>query len=202
MNDTLDRKTLDEIVASNVAELRKARGLSVAKLAVRLGVARTTVYDMEGRADRRRQREFRWSELVALCAVLDTNLYQLVLPGKGVEISDKRPFLVTDGDSPDIAVYHPNVKIGRDGLGWRLFGIGGDKINPEHPAETFAEEHNRRITRLEQVLGLGAKTRFDQRRHVDEPLPLTTEIDLFDADGRHVKTVILPHVGEPDNEEE
>ena len=201
-----DRLTLAEIVARNVRDVRKKkRRLSVHQLAGKLGVGEHIVRDMERPRKGQSQREFTWSELVALCGALDTNLFELVLPPEDVEVADARKFLLTDTDSPDVAVYHPNAQIGRDGLGWRVFGVPGNSLTPEvlkQMASNLSDEYDRRISRVEEILGIGSRIFNPDPDLPRDDLPLTTEIDLFDADGRHVKTVILPHVGEPDSEEE
>lgn len=155
---TAREQTLDQIVAANLRRLRKQRNLSISNVAVTLGVGGHIVRDMERPRSGRPQREFSWLELVALCGVFDTNLFELVLPDEGVEVADARRFLLTDSDSPGMASYHPNAQIGRDGLGWRLFGVAGNDLTPkvlEQMASNLSDEFNRRISRLEELLGIG-----------------------------------------------
>lgn len=100
------RLTLDQVVAENIRELRKARRKDANTLTARQWTAtamakrltekigrpysRYTVADLEGR----RKREIRWVELAALCAIFDVALWDLVLPREGVEVETS----VTEGD--------------------------------------------------------------------------------------------------------
>lgn len=84
-------KTYNTVIAHNVERLRKAAEpeLSFGKLAERLShtigkeigehVARDMVRPRKGQP----QRSFSWDELVALCAVFDVLLFDLVLPPTG-----------------------------------------------------------------------------------------------------------------------
>ena len=100
------RLTLDQVVAQNIKKLRKARleeantltakrwtaTAMAERLTEKLGrkYSRYTVADLEGR----REREIRWVELAALCAIFDVALWDLVLPPEGVEVETS----VTEGD--------------------------------------------------------------------------------------------------------
>jgi transcriptional regulator with XRE-family HTH domain len=136
--------TLDEIIASNVQRLRNTKGWTVTELARELGVSRLVVYDMEGSRDDRQQREFKWSDLVALCGALNTVLFELVLPQEGVFIAgvESFPRMIVDRPSldrvakgvvrrfgsggPEEGATWPRALsepvVGRDGLSTRLFG--------------------------------------------------------------------------------
>ena len=80
---SLMSRNLDETIASNLRRLIEDRELTFADVADRLRVQRHLVYDMVRARPGRSQREFRWSELVALCSALGTTVFELVLPPEG-----------------------------------------------------------------------------------------------------------------------
>lgn len=155
-----EKKTLDEIVASNVRMLREARGLSTSKVAELMGVSRYLVYDMERPRGGREQREFSWTELVTLCGVLNTTLYELVLPPPDVEvwgdvvryITDDEIVLSTRWTTEESSVAEVELHGGRQGLSWRVFGVG-EKLTPSvvlKLTENARSESARRLAQLEE----------------------------------------------------
>ena len=121
-------QTLDEIIAGNVRRLREdKKDWTITQLARALGVRRPVVYDMEGARNDRSQREFKWSDLVALCGVLETTLFELVLPPEGVKVAGAHPRMIPEGD---IEAW-PFRSFGRDGLSGHLFGVGVEMLSPE-----------------------------------------------------------------------
>jgi transcriptional regulator with XRE-family HTH domain len=126
--------TLDEVVAENVRAIREDRGLSVADLAERLGVGRHLVYDMERPRPGAAQRQFTFWDLVALCHALETTLFELVLPEKGVVVDELETGENTEWARAARAAGFEEVADavygdGRAKLGWVLFGVDGSKID-------------------------------------------------------------------------
>lgn len=128
--------TPDGVIADNITRIREAKGWTQTQLAERLGRSKHVVLDYEGRRKGRRQRPFRWSELIELCYLLDVTLYELVLPAdRDTEI---------DIVSQSEAMSHlPAVKVslgspGSKDLGLRLFGVPGDDLLEADKLKTFA----------------------------------------------------------------
>lgn len=94
----MESMTLDEVIAANVRALRRRDNLRVEALAAKLGIGAAVVRDMERPRTDRGQREFRWSELVALCAAFNVTLFDLVLPPAGIEIEDVRQMVTETGE--------------------------------------------------------------------------------------------------------
>ena len=125
-------RTLDEIIATNVRRIRKEeKEWSVTKLAAVLGVSRHHVYDLERPRPDRPQREFKWSDLVALCGAFETTLFDLVLPPEDVKVRDLKRFPGIISDEGDMRPLPPFRSVGRNGLSAHLFGVGDTLLSPE-----------------------------------------------------------------------
>lgn len=127
--------TLDQVIAYNVRRLREERGWSRGWLAAYLGVGRHYVYDLEGGRADRSQREFKWSDLVGLCAVFQVTLFDLVLPPEGVILStdprwigDKWGELIIAHAAAAAGEEIPNLAFDRAKLGALVFGA---PVSPE-----------------------------------------------------------------------
>lgn len=142
--------TIDEMIARNVRRVREARGLSVAQLAARLKVGRHLVYDYERPRPGAEQRQFLWSDLLKLCSSLQVTLFELVLPPAGVEL--ERPGMVEElwPIAADVT-----GKDARSRLGWLLFGVDGNKLDPDALA-TFAmlrkRDHDEMVEGINKAL--------------------------------------------------
>lgn len=133
------RKTIDEVVAFNMRRLRKVRRIPQVELAKRLDVSRHHIYEMEGRRSDRRQREFRWSEIVALCEALSTNVYELVLPQPDVHVN------MIYASGPDMWAVRV---MGREEMAKALFG----RKVPDLALETFEKESTTKEQRRERLV--------------------------------------------------
>ncbi len=151
-------KTIDEVVAGNLQQIRKKREIGVTELARSLGVGRAVIYDMEGSAEgrkqrnKRAQREFRLSDLMALCGALDTTLFELVLPEEGQKVRDlhQLPGMFPDEPDPD-RQGPPFQTYGRDGLAQRLFGLPVEWANEANLAQLARGLEPARKARDEQI---------------------------------------------------
>ncbi|MCH8984673.1 MAG: hypothetical protein IH943_11345 [Acidobacteria bacterium] len=126
------RRTLDDVVAANFKRLTK--DYKAADLAKAIGVHRTLIYDMRGPREGRSQRQFLWSDLVAICAALDIDLYELALPPD-------------DGES--VAPPYESAQSGamtRDTLSYHLFGIPLGRWTPELVADLRDQIQRQRRT--------------------------------------------------------
>lgn len=146
-----DWKTLDEIIGDNVERLRKARGLEVPALAKALGVGRSVVYDMEGFRKGRRRREFKWSDLVALCGALETTVFELVLPVDDQKVAGLEDLPGMIPDQEGMRNVPPFAEIGRDGLSARLFGAGPAMLSPE-ALENYAKKAKKERTKRDEAV--------------------------------------------------
>ena len=131
-----ESQTLNEVVAENIKRLRTSdsRRWTATELAEKLTVVlelsytRFTVADLEGR----REREIRWSEVVAMCSIFDVPLWELVLPQKGDRVMTRT---LTKGDITDPRFAEIELKetvsvaMDRDGLAIRLFGLKENEID-------------------------------------------------------------------------
>jgi len=138
-------QNLDDVVASNVNRIREAAGVSRPVLAARLGVGQHVVRDYERPRKGQSQRAFLWSEIVALCHALDTNLFELVLPPGDVEV-----------ELPHVSLQARAAlerRFAGDPMPWRawlselLFGMSGDhtqKALLERLTQWRREERQRR----------------------------------------------------------
>lgn len=132
-------KTLDQVVADNIKALRTADGRrwTATELAEKLSAVtgheytRFTVADLEGR----REREIRWSELVALALIFDVPLWDLVLPPESALVDMRLPtsgdagLLTSTGEVVDIET--PNsvrINTDRDDMARRLFGLDSETL--------------------------------------------------------------------------
>ena len=129
--------TPDEVIANNITRIRdKKKDWTQTELAKRLGVSKHVVLDYEGGRKGRRQRPFRWSELIELCYLLDVTLYELVLPADRdtrIDVSESEAL----GELPAI-----EVSLGSPGskdLGLRLFGVPGDDLLELPKLKNFAK---------------------------------------------------------------
>ena len=142
--------TLDQVIAGNVTRFREAKEWTMQDLADRLKLSRHDVLAYEGRRADRKQRPFRWSELVALCYGLDVTLYELVLPADS-HTHVREPALLHLKMSDVSEFGFPN----RSDLGITLFGISGDSLLDEAHVKTFAglvqQEMERRREALEPL---------------------------------------------------
>lgn len=154
--------TVDEVVASNIKRIREAKGLGRRDLADRLGVGLHLARDLERPRAGQPQRAFSWSELVALCQALETNLFDLVLPADirneagEVELTADEITVDELDRATDSQLAAAARKVGADEfadmidrpdravLGWILFGVDGRKLDPEGFREHVEKENARR----------------------------------------------------------
>ncbi len=172
--DEAKELTLDEVVSYNVRRLSK--GFSVTELARRLDVGRGRVYDMRRARPGKPQRQFLWTDLVALCAALDVTLFDLVLPPAEFEVvGEGAGFLV--GDWEEVVAWSPakggadvviQKHVGRDGAALRLFGVPkGIAPDPEKLSqlkETMKEEISRRVDQMEEEMRLEFLRRREEEK--------------------------------------
>jgi transcriptional regulator with XRE-family HTH domain len=127
-----EKPSPDQVIARNVRRLRLLKGWTQSEFAERLGVSKTVVLDYEGRRkSRSHQRPFRWQDLIELCYLLDTTLYQLVLPNdpdEKVDLFARSTFDAPLGDWPLIADESGSIGPRSRELGLRLFGDAGDDL--------------------------------------------------------------------------
>ena len=135
--------TVDEIIAHNFTRLSER--YSVTGLAKALGVGRGLVYDMKGPRGKRPQRQFLWSDLVMICATLDIDLYELVLPPDDVEVA------ASPGGWGSIG------PMDRDTLSYHIFGIPLGKWSPEIVSDL-----------REQIQGERRRITKEYRRHLQK----------------------------------
>lgn len=154
------RMTLDEVVGANVAALRRREamglGITTAGLAQVLGVGEAVVRDMERPRKDRARREFRWSDLVALCAAFNTTLFDLVLPPEGVEVSDLRQVVTEEGEPFTLLAPGQSRKdrvehVDRKALSWHLFGLEIEDDDVENLAKKIAGNRMERMERARSV---------------------------------------------------
>ena len=128
--------TPDGVIADNITRLREnKKDWTQTELAKNLRVSKHVVLDYEGRRKGRRQRPFRWSELIELCYLLDVTLYELVLPpdrDTRIDVSESEAL----GELPAVEVSLGNP--GSKDLGLRLFGVPGDDLLEADKLKKFA----------------------------------------------------------------
>lgn len=155
---------LNEVVAANVRRVREERGLSVAELAELLAVGKHRVYDYERPRKGEKQREFTLWDLFSLCVVLETTLFELLLPPEGVEVDgvSSEDWMVrgaraaglheTAEDLDSVAHRGDRRNIGRI-----LFGVDGSKLDST-ALETLVAMGRKEQERREQIIrGLTAE---------------------------------------------
>ena len=149
-------KNPDEVVAYNVKRLRLGSELSVAELAGQLGVKSHVVYDYEGTRKDKPQRPFRWQEIVNLCLVLNTTLFELVLPPEGAESFTYLPGLpaeiVEKAGMPILA--KGLVHDFRAEMGWWLFGLDGKKLDSKALEVVLSNKRKELDRRSEIIRGI------------------------------------------------
>ena len=151
--------SFDEVVAANVRRIREDQGLSVAKLAKKLGLGRHVVYDFERPRPGAAQRAFLWSEIVTLCTVLGVTIFELVLPPEGHRNVpagwEHLPLLipqVVETQGSDLMKAHWR----RDDRGMLLDVLIGSGFEPEHIDTLIsmkAHREERLIEELKKLLG-------------------------------------------------
>lgn len=132
---TLTAMHINKVAADNVRRIREEKGLTVAELAERLGVGKHKVYDYERPRKGSAQREFTLMDLFDLCLVLETNLFELLLPPVGVtvdELASEEWFQEAARRAglnlPDDAL----MLADRREVGQILFGIDGEKLDASY----------------------------------------------------------------------
>ena len=163
--------SFDEVVGENVKRLRRSRKMTAAGLADELTdwtgwrYTRYTVLDLEGR----RERQVRWSELVALCNIFKVPLWELVLPHGDERVHGPIEDRVVDGKplGPEPAVYtmgiespdQPDVQIelvtepaGRSEVAWLLFGRNDEDLASEAYAAFRRDERERERREVEEIV--------------------------------------------------
>ena len=167
--------TPDRVIVENIKRLRKEKGWTQTKLAKRLGVSKHVVLDYEGRREGRRQRPFKWSELIELCYLLDVTLYELVLPpdrDTRIDITSKAAAL---GELPAV-----EVSLGlptRKDLGLRLFGAPGHMLLKAEMVKKFAgivadasDRRREKLEKFEEAVGTFLQDLADSGRSLREAI--------------------------------
>lgn len=127
--------TPDGVIVDNIIRIREEKGWTQTKLAKRLGVSKHVVFDYEGRRKGRRQRSFKWSELIELCYLLDVTLYELVLPpDRDTRIDVLESEALGDLPAVEVSLGLPDS----NDLGLRLFGVPGDQLLDLEQLKRFA----------------------------------------------------------------
>lgn len=141
---------VDEFVAANVKRIREDREWSTAELADRLSIGRHVARDYERPRKGAEQRQFLWSEIVSLCAVLDVTIFELVLPREGHRSvpegwEDLRLVIprVVEAEGTDEMKAHWR----RDDRGRLMEVLFGAVFKPEH-IDTFIAKKEARVERL------------------------------------------------------
>jgi len=127
-------RNFDEVVAYNVRRLRKDAGLSIGEFAERLEIGEHVARDYERPRKGQPQRAFGWTEIVHMCLVLDTTLFDLVLPPEGVEIdaiTRNDPLALIAASAMPEQEEILRDRDGRDFLSWWLFGISSEDATPK-----------------------------------------------------------------------
>ena len=147
--------TVDEVVAHNVRRIRTENGLSVAELAAILGVKPHMIYDFEGTRKEKPQRPFRWDEIFKLCFVLNTNLFELVLPPEGAERISYLPNIAETADRAGMRVLSSSLQHdARSELGWILFGLDGRKFDTAALEDLLNSQRQERDRRSAIIRGI------------------------------------------------
>ena len=162
---------LDAVIGANVKRLRNRLGITASVLAHHLSLVldrtytRYTVADIEGR----RERQVRWSELVALAYILNVPLWDLVLPDGDERVDAPIPDRVVGGDTPDWTYEEPYPELalmqlstegtvifeeeppGRQELAVLLFGIGDEHLESQALAQLRRDAQENEEKRVQRI---------------------------------------------------
>jgi transcriptional regulator with XRE-family HTH domain len=175
--------TPDKIIAANVARFREARGWTQNDLAKRLGVNKHLVLDYEGRRTDREQRPFRWSELIALCYVLEVTMFELVLPADSETLID-----LTSTNIMQVAAIRvawgpgPVGTANREDLGLGLFGASGDGLLEAESLSTLAKFADDATSVRREIVDKVWKSVVDGIRDLAEKYPGLTMTEAIDKE--------------------
>lgn len=159
---------VNEVIAANVKRIREDRGLSRADLADRLGVGPHVVRDYERPRKGQPQREFTLTDLFTLCVVLETTLFELLLPPEGVTVDElaSEPWLPETARRAGLNDLADDLETlerrgGRRDVGWVLFGMDGEKLDGA-ALEAVAEMGRTEQARREQIVSSVTKEMWER----------------------------------------